>query len=250
MSGSAPSILAKKRVAELLQVENLSAGYGEARVIHGVSFALDDGQSVALLGRNGVGKTTLIDSLIGVTTRFGGRVTLAGEDIAPLPPYLRARRGIGWTPQERNIFRSLSVEENLTAVAAPGPWTVERVYALLPRLEERRRSMGRQLSGGEQQMLAIGRALVLNPRLLLLDEPTEGLAPIIVDELLAALRELSREGLSMIIVEQKPKKILPFTDQAIVLDRGAIAHAAPSAELLANPAALDAHLAAANKTAR
>jgi branched-chain amino acid transport system ATP-binding protein len=250
MSGSAPSILAKTRVAELLQVENLSAGYGEARVIHGVSFALDDGQSVALLGRNGVGKTTLIDSLIGVTTRFGGRVTLAGEDIAPLPPYLRARRGIGWTPQERNIFRSLSVEENLTAVAAPGPWTVERVYALFPRLEERRRSMGRQLSGGEQQMLAIGRALVLNPRLLLLDEPTEGLAPIIVDELLAALRELSREGLSMIIVEQKPKKILPFTDQAIVLDRGAIAHAAPSAELLANPAALDAHLAAANKTAR
>jgi branched-chain amino acid transport system ATP-binding protein len=250
MSGSAPSILAKTRVAELLQVENLSAGYGEARVIHGVSFALDDGQSVALLGRNGVGKTTLIDSLIGVTTRFGGRVTLAGEDIAPLPPYLRARRGIGWTPQERNIFRSLSVEENLTAVAAPGPWTVERVYALFPPLEERRRSMGRQLSGGEQQMLAIGRALVLNPRLLLLDEPTEGLAPIIVDELLAALRELSREGLSMIIVEQKPKKILPFTDQAIVLDRGAIAHAAPSAELLANPAALDAHLAAANKTAR
>jgi branched-chain amino acid transport system ATP-binding protein len=250
MSGSAPSILAKTRVAELLRVENLSAGYREARVIHGVSFALDDGQSVALLGRNGVGKTTLIDSLIGVTTRFGGRVTLAGEDIAPLPPYLRARRGIGWTPQERNIFRSLSVEENLTAVAAPGPWTVERVYALFPRLEERRRSMGRQLSGGEQQMLAIGRALVLNPRLLLLDEPTEGLAPIIVDELLAALRELSREGLSMIIVEQKPKKILPFTDQAIVLDRGAIAHAAPSAELLANPAALDAHLAAANKTAR
>ena len=249
MSGSAPSILAKKRVAELLQVENLSAGYGEARVIHGVSFALDDGQSVALLGRNGVGKTTLIDSLIGVTTRFGGRVTLAGEDIAPLPPYLRARRGIGWTPQERNIFRSLSVEENLTAVAAPGPWTVERVYALLPRLEERRRSMGRQLSGGEQQMLAIGRALVLNPRLLLLDEPTEGLAPIIVDELLAALRELSREGLSMIIVEQKPKKILPFTDQAIVLDRGAIAHAAASAELLANPAALDAHLTAAKKAA-
>jgi len=234
-------------MAELLQVERLSAGYGEARVVHGVSFAVQDGQSLALLGRNGVGKTTLIDSLIGVTTRFGGRIALGGEDLAPLPPHLRARRGIGWTPQERNIFRSLTVEENLTAVAIPGPWTVRRVYGLFPRLEERRQVMGRQLSGGEQQMLAIGRALVLNPRLLLLDEPTEGLAPIIVDELLAALRELGRAGLSMIIVEQKPKKILPFTDHAIVLDRGAIAHAAPSAELLADPAALDAHLGATRK---
>ena len=250
MSECEPSISAKTRMAELLRVESLSAGYGEARVIHGVSFAVEDGRSLALLGRNGVGKTTLIDSLIGVTTRFGGRITLAGEDIAPLPPYLRARRGVGWTPQERNIFRSLTVEENLTAVAIPGPWTVERVYGLFPRLEERRRTMGRQLSGGEQQMLAIGRALVLNPRLLLLDEPTEGLAPIIVAELLAALRELSRAGLSMIIVEQKPKKILPFTDRAIVLDRGAIAHAAPSAELLADPAALDAHLTAARRAGR
>jgi branched-chain amino acid transport system ATP-binding protein len=150
-------------MAELLRVENLSAGYGEARVVHGVSFAIEDGQSLALLGRNGVGKTTLIDSLIGVTTRFGGRIELGGEDIAPLPPYLRARRGFGWTPQERNIFRSLTVEENLTAVAISGPWTVERVYGLFPRLKERRRAMGRQLSGGEQQMLAVGRALVLNP---------------------------------------------------------------------------------------
>ena len=218
-------------------------------MVHGVSFVLEEGQSLALLGRNGVGKTTLIDTLIGVTTCFGGRIALAGEDVTPLPPYRRARRGLGWTPQERNIFRSLTVEENLTAVAIPGAWTVKRVYRLFPPLEERRRAGGRQLSGGEQQMLAIGRALVLNPRLLLLDEPTEGLAPIIVDELLAALRELGRAGLSMIIVEQKPKKILPFTDQAIVLDRGAIAHTAPSAELLANPAALDAHLTA-KKTGR
>ena len=248
MSASAPSISAKTYMAELLRVENLSAGYGEARVIHGVSFALKDGQSLALLGRNGVGKTTLVDLLIGVTTRFDGAIALGGEDIAPLPSYLRARRGVGWTPQERNIFRSLTVEENLTAVANSGPWTVERVYALFPRLRERRGVMGRQLSGGEQQMLAIGRALVLNPRLLLLDEPTEGLAPIIVDELLTALRQLNRSGLSMIIVEQKPKKILPFTDQAIVLDRGAIAYAAPSVDLLADPAALDAHLAATKKT--
>jgi branched-chain amino acid transport system ATP-binding protein len=234
-------------MAELLSVENLSSGYGEARVIRSLGFSLEDGRSLALLGRNGVGKTTLIDTLIGATTCFGGRIVLAGEDIAALRPHQRARRGVGWTPQERNIFRSLTVEENLTAVALPGPWTVKRVYALFPRLEERRTNMGRQLSGGEQQMLAIGRALMLNPRLLLLDEPTEGLAPIIVDELLAALRELAQEGLSMIIVEQKPKKILPFTDHAIVLDRGAIAHAAPSAELLADPAALDAHLTATKK---
>ena len=237
-------------MAELLRVDHLSAGYGEARVIQDLSFALEDGRSLALLGRNGVGKTTLIDTLIGVTTRFAGHILLAGDDIASLPPHQRARRGVGWTPQERNIFRSLTVEENLTAVALPGPWTPKRVYGVFPRLEERRTNMGRQLSGGEQQMLAIGRALVLNPRLLLLDEPTEGLAPIIVDELLAALRELARAGLSMIIVEQKPKKILPFTDSAIVLDRGAIAHAAPSAELLADPAALDAHLTATKKAPR
>jgi branched-chain amino acid transport system ATP-binding protein len=247
MSASGQSISAKTRMAELMRVESLSAGYGEARVIHGVSFALEDGRSLALLGRNGVGKTTLVDSLVGVTTHFSGRIALGGEDIAPLPAYLRARRGLGWTPQERNIFRSLTVEENLTAVAIPGAWTVKRIYRLFPRLEERRGVMGRQLSGGEQQMLAIGRALVLNPRLLLLDEPTEGLAPIIVDELLAALRELSCAGLSMIIVEQKPKKILPFTNQAIVLDRGAIAHAAPSADLLADPAVLDVHLTATKK---
>jgi branched-chain amino acid transport system ATP-binding protein len=234
-------------MAELLRIENLTAGYGEARVIQDLSFSMEDGRSLALLGRNGVGKTTLIDTLIGATTRFSGRIFLAGRDIATLPPHARARAGLGWTPQERNIFRSLSVEENLTAIALPGPWTVERVYGLFPRLQERRTNGGRQLSGGEQQMLAIGRALVLNPKLILLDEPTEGLAPIIVDELLAALRKLSSEGLSMIIVEQKPKKILPVTDHAIVLDRGAIAHAAPSAELLADPAALDAHLTAKKK---
>jgi branched-chain amino acid transport system ATP-binding protein len=237
-------------MTDLLRVESLNAGYGEARVIQNLTFALEDGRSLALLGRNGVGKTTLIDTLIGVTTRFGGRILLAGEDIASLAPHVRARRGVGWTPQERNIFRSLTVEENLTAVALPGAWTPKRVYGLFPRLEERRSNMGRQLSGGEQQMLAIGRALVLNPRLLLLDEPTEGLAPIIVDELLGALRELARAGLSMIIVEQKPKKILPFTDHAIVLDRGAIAHDAPSAELLADPSALDAHLTATKKSPR
>jgi branched-chain amino acid transport system ATP-binding protein len=231
-------------MAELLRVEGLSAGYGEARVVSNLSMSLEDGQSLALLGRNGVGKTTLINSLIGVTTRHAGRVFLNGADITKLPPHRRALAGIGWTPQERNIFRSLTVEENLSAVATPGPWTVERVYKMFPRLYERRRNGGRQMSGGEQQMLAIGRALVLNPKLLLLDEPTEGLAPIIVDELLAALRVLAREGLSMIIVEQKPRKVLPFTDEAIILNRGAIAYAAKSADLIHDEAALEAHLSA------
>jgi branched-chain amino acid transport system ATP-binding protein len=232
-------------MAELLRVEGLSSGYGAARVVNNVSFALGEGQSLALLGRNGVGKTTLLNSLIGVTTRQGGRVFLRGRDVTGLKPHARARAGIGWVPQERDIFRSLSVEENLTAVATPGAWTVARVYEMFPRLKERRRNGGRQLSGGEQQMLAIGRALVLNPALLLLDEPTEGLAPIVVDELLAAFRRLAREGLSMILVEQKPKKILPFTDEAIVLNRGAISYEAKSADLIADPAKLEAHLKAA-----
>jgi len=231
-------------MAELLKVEGLVSGYGEARVVANVSFSLNNGKSLALLGRNGVGKTTLVNTLIGVTTRHAGRIFVDGEDFTALAPHARANRGIGWVPQERDIFRSLSVEENLTAVARPGPWTVERVFEMFPRLGERRRNGGRQLSGGEQQMLAVGRALVLNPKLLLLDEPTEGLAPIIVDELLAALRRLAREGLSMIIVEQKPKKILPFTDDAIILNRGAIAYEAPSADLIANPDALEAHLKA------
>jgi branched-chain amino acid transport system ATP-binding protein len=231
-------------MAELLRVEALSSGYGAARVVSNVSFALSAGQSLALLGRNGVGKTTLLNSLIGVTTRHAGRIFVEGEDVTSWPPHARAAR-IGWAPQERDIFRSLSVEENLTAIARPGAWTLDRIYEMFPRLKERRRNGGRQLSGGEQQMLAVGRALMLNPKLLLLDEPTEGLAPIIVDELLAALRRLAAGGLSMIIVEQKPKKILPFTDEAIILNRGAIAYSAKSAALIADPASLEAHLKAA-----
>jgi branched-chain amino acid transport system ATP-binding protein len=235
---------------DLLTLEHLAAGYGEARVLNGLSLSLKDGRSLALLGRNGTGKTTLINSLIGLTTWQGGQIRFGGQDITSMPAEQRAHSGIGWVPQERNIFKSLTVEENMTAVACAGPWTVSRVYDMFPRLKERRRNLGNQLSGGEQQMLAIGRALVLNPRLLLLDEPTEGLAPIIVDEVLRALRRLAQdEGLSMIIVEQKAQKILGFTDDAIILDRGSIVHHAPSAELLKDQAILDQHLGAVGKTA-
>ncbi len=230
-------------MADLLTVSGLSAGYGRAVVLSEIGFRLGEGEALAVLGRNGVGKTTLIDTLVGVTRRFGGTVTLAGREIAALAPEARAALGIGWVPQERNIFRSLTVQENLTAVARPGPWTLDRIFGLFPRLKERRHQLGGSLSGGEQQMLAIGRALAVNPRLLLLDEPTEGLAPIIIEELLRALRRLFvQEGLSGIVVEQQARKILPITDRAIVLDRGRIVFGSTSAALLADQSPLDHYL--------
>ena len=164
-------------MSELLRIDNLSAGYGEAVVLHEVALTLGQGQTLALLGRNGTGKTTLINTLAGATRQHAGSITLGGAVLHKLASHQRAAAGIGWVPQERNIFKSLSVDENLTAVARPGPWTAERVYAMFPRLAERRGNLGNQLSGGEQQMLAIGRALVTNPKLLILDEATEGLAP-------------------------------------------------------------------------
>src|ERR1700750_609637 len=194
---------------ELLCIENLRAGYGEAVVLSGMSLSLPESQVLALLGRNGTGKTTLINSIVGITRRFGGTVSLGGLDLTAMRPDQRARAGIGWVPQERNIFRSLTVEENMTAVAQKGPWTVDKVYEMFPRLKERRFNFGNQLSGGEQQMLAVGRALTLNPRVLLLVEPTEGLAPIIVEELLMALRTITRSGgICSIIVEQNAQEIL------------------------------------------
>jgi branched-chain amino acid transport system ATP-binding protein len=238
-------------MTELLRVEGLSAGYGEAVVLNKVSLQLNEGQTLALLGRNGTGKTTLINTLAGATRQHAGSILLGSGPSAlalhKLPSHERAAAGIGWVPQERNIFKSLTVHENLTAVAraaragrAAAPWTPAMVYEMFPRLAERKGNLGTQLSGGEQQMLAVGRALVLNPTLLLLDEPLEGLAPIIVQELLKAIRRITREeGLSAIIVEQHPQAILAISDVAAVLDRGTLVHSGTAASLRDNPELLD-----------
>jgi branched-chain amino acid transport system ATP-binding protein len=212
-------------MAELLSLDRLKAGYGEAVVLAEISLKLEQGQSLALLGRNGMGKTTLINSIVGVTRYRSGAVHLDGRDITRLPPERRARAGVGWVPQERNIFRSLTVHENLTSVALPGRWTPQKVYAMFPRLGERRSNLGNQLSGGEQQMLAVGRALVLNPKIL------------------AAMNRIIREeGMSAILVEQSPQKILGVTDRAVILERGMVVHEAASADLRADRAVLETYL--------
>lgn len=220
-------------MAELLSLEDVTAGYGDSVVIEQASLKLQQGESLAVLGRNGVGKTTLLLTLMGLTRLHSGKIHWRGSNLATSPVHLRAGLGIGWVPQERGMFPSLSVEEHLTAVARPGPWDVERVYQLFPSLAERRSHLGNRLSGGELQMLAIGRALVLNPRLLLLDEPTEGLAPVVVRDVERIVRELVHEaGMAVILVEQHARLALALTERAIVLERGRIAHSAPSAELL------------------
>ena len=230
-------------MSDLLTLQKVSAGYGEAIVISNIDLRLKPGESLAVLGRNGTGKTTLLNTIIGVTRHRGGSIMLDGQNLTTTRSDKRAHAGIGWVPQERNIFKSLTVEENLTAVSRPGPWNVNRVYDMFPRLKERRGNMGNQLSGGEQQMLAVARALVLNPKLLLLDEPTEGLAPIIIEELLAALTRIIRgEGMSAIVVEQHAQKILGVTDSALILDRGTIVHSSSSRALIDDPAALEQHL--------
>ncbi|MGB7480261.1 MAG: ABC transporter ATP-binding protein [Burkholderiaceae bacterium] len=231
---------------ELLALEGVTAGYGAAVVLEDISFSLDEGDSLALLGRNGVGKTSLLLTLMGLTRLHGGAIRWRGGDIARVPTWRRAHAGLGWVPQERFMFPSLTVEEHLTVVARPGAWDVAKVYALFPRLQERRANMGNQLSGGEQQMLAIARALMVNPSLLLLDEPMEGLAPIIVQELLHVIRTLVEDsGLSVIVVEQHARMALTLTRRAIVLDRGRIVHASDSDSLLRDGATLDRLVAVA-----
>jgi len=226
-------------MAELLAVEGLTAGYGDAVVLEDVALSLDEGDSLALLGRNGMGKTTLLVTLMGLTHMRSGTLRWRGGNLAALPTHQRSRSGIGWVPQERYMFASLTVEEHLTAVARPGPWNVARIYATFPRLEERRANFGNQLSGGEQQMLAIARALMVTPALLLLDEPMEGLAPIIVQELMTVIRELvANGGMAVIIVEQHAKLALTLTRQAIVLERGRVVHRAASEALLKEPETL------------
>src|SRR5438093_5302677 len=219
-----------------LVLEGVSAGYGETTVIERISLDVPPGRTLAVLGRNGVGKTTLLATIMGHTRLRGGAIRFAGREISALPPYRRARLGIGFVPQEREIFPSLTVEENLTVAQRPGQWTLTKVYDFFPSLAERRRNHGNQLSGGEQQMLAIGRALMGNPTLLLMDEPLEGLAPVIVDALLAAFARLKGEGhLALLLVEQHARLALEMAEAAIVLDRGRIVFAGPSRDLLDAP---------------
>jgi len=226
--------------APLLSLSDIRAGYGAGVVVDGVSFELPEHGSLAVLGRNGVGKSTLILTIMGYTQVGRGRILWRGEDITGNAPHRRARAGIGWVAQEREIFSTLTVEENLTVASREGRWNLAAVYDLFPRLAERRRNLGNQLSGGEQQMLAIARALTTNPALLLLDEPLEGLAPIVVEELAAAIRRMTSEsGDSFILVEQHADIALSLTQSALVFERGRIVHSGPSAKLLADHAALD-----------
>jgi branched-chain amino acid transport system ATP-binding protein len=223
-------------MADCLKLDQVSAGYGETVVLDGITLAIEDSSNVAVLGRNGVGKTTLLATVMGHTALHKGTIAFAGADITTQPIHRRARGGIGYVPQEREIFPSLSVDENLTVAARPGKWTIERVFDLFPNLGNRRRNMGNQLSGGEQQMLAVARALMGNPTLLLLDEPLEGLAPVIVDALMAAFERLRQaEGLTLVLVEQHARLALEFAPRAIVLDRGRVRYDGPSAPLRDDP---------------
>ncbi len=224
----------------LLRVEDLGAGYGEGLVLEEISFALRRGGSLALLGRNGVGKSSLLLALMGHLAARTGRIAWRGNDITRSAPYARARMGMGWVPQERDVFASLTVDENLAIAVRPGPWTPKHVYEFFPSLDQRRRNLGRHLSGGEQQMLSIGRALVGNPALLLLDEPLEGLAPVIVQEIASRIPMLMREeGLAIMLVEQHATFALGLTKEAIVLERGRVSHAGSSAALTADPALIE-----------
>ena len=224
----------------LLHAESITAGYGEGTVLHDVGFTLKTGKSLAVLGRNGVGKSTLMLTLLGHVPLRHGKIVLRGADISAALPHARVDAGLGWVPQGRECFPSLTVDEHLVIAARKGPWNRERVYELFPRLRERIKNMGNQLSGGEQQMLAIGRALMTNPSVLILDEPLEGLAPVIIAEVSACLRRLvAEEGTTLILVEQRAAFALEMTSEAIVLERGRIVHASSSQALAGDEVLLD-----------
>ena len=224
----------------LLELSDIRAGYGDAIVLDDISLEVPHSGSLAVLGRNGVGKSTLLMTIMGFTSVKRGRIAFNGQAITQLPAHRRAKLGIGWVAQEREIFPSLNVEENLTVAARPGTWTLARVYELFPRLRERKANMGNQLSGGEQQMLAIARALMTNPALLLLDEPLEGLAPIIVEELAASLKNL--QGIATVLVEQHTEVALSLTQDAVVIERGRIVHRARSADFARDSQTLERYV--------
>jgi len=235
-----PAQAPSRDATPLLELRQVCAGYGPARVLHDLDLAVRPGETLVVMGRNGVGKTTLVETIIGLTTHHSGEIWFGGKRIDALPAHRRNRLGVGWVPQQREVFPSLTVEENLDVVRRAGHWTTERVYGLFPRLAERRRHHGNQLSGGEQQMLALGRALMTNPSLLLLDEPVEGLAPLIVQEMLGAIDRMRRESdMAIVLVEQKYELALAHSERCAVIDHGAVVHSGPSAGLLQDQALVD-----------
>jgi branched-chain amino acid transport system ATP-binding protein len=224
-----------------LEADGLQTYYGKSHILHGVSLKVAEGQITALLGRNGAGKTTTLRSLMGLTPAREGRVTIFGKDTTRWPAFRIAASGVGYVPEGRRIFANLSVEENLKVpLEREGKWSLERAYGLFPRLAERKLSRGRQLSGGEQEMLSIARALLLNPRLLILDEPSQGLAPLVVREVFQIIAQMRGEGISVLLVEQNARMSLEIADHAYVLDDGAIVHSGPASELAADEARVQA----------
>ena len=223
-----------------LELDEVSAGYGETVVLEKVKLALKDGETLSIIGRNGVGKTTLLATIMGHTTLHGGRLSLLGKDIGYLAPFRRALAGLGYVPQEREIFPSLTLRENLEVAVRPGRWTIDEVFALFPKLATRQANRGNQLSGGEQQMLAIGRALVGNPSVLLMDEPSEGLAPVIVEELMRAVKQLAQaDGLTLLVVEQNTRLALDVSPRTVVMNRGRIVYDGASDTLRQDTSMLD-----------
>lgn len=227
----------------ILELRGVRAGYGASHVLHGLTLELFARETLVVIGRNGVGKTTLVETIIGLTDMHAGEILWEGKPVHRMKPHSRCRAGIAWVPQQREVFRSLTVEENLQVVRRPGSWTAKRVYDIFPRLYERRRNYGDQLSGGEQQMLALGRALMTNPRLLLLDEPVEGLAPIVVEEMLHAIDRMRDEGnMTILLVEQKFELALAHSERCVVLDHGTVVYQGPSRDLLADQDLIDRFL--------